>query len=288
MSEAEYEIPSNRLPKGFAESVERVPDVPATPRPAATIVLVRPGPAGPEVLLLKRNRTVGFVPGAYVFPGGRVDSEDASAELVERLDGVSPEQAAERLGMEESDRRAVAYYVAALREAFEETGIMIGRGPGGTPLPPAAGDASVRGVLAALHRGDRTFAEVVADLDVTLDGGAVEYIAHWITPRAEPRRYDTRFFVAAVPGDTEALPDGSEITQAVWLSPEAALTRHEEGTLPMIFPTIKTLQSLLGFESVQQLRDSFGAREIPTVLPRLVRTPGGVGIRLPEEEGGTA
>ena len=284
MSEAEYEIPSHRLPKGFAERIEHMPDAPATPRPAATIVLVRPGSAGPEVLLLKRNRTVGFVPGAYVFPGGRVDDADASAELVERLDGVSPEEAGDRLGMEPSDHGAVAYYVAALREAFEETGIMIGWGTDGDRVPPATADNSVRSALADLHGGDRTFAEVVSDLGVTLDGGAMEYIAHWITPRAEPRRYDTRFFVAAVPEGTEALPDGGEITEAVWLSPESALVRSEKGTLPMIFPTIKTLQSLLGFESVQQLQDSFGRREIPAILPRLVRTPTGVGIRLPEED----
>ena len=285
MSEAEYEIPSHRLPKGFAENVERVPDAPATPRPAATIVLVRQGNSGPEVLLLKRNRTVGFVPGAYVFPGGRVDAEDASPELAALLYGVSPAEAAKRLGVEESDDGALAYYVAALREAFEETGIMIGSTPNGDPLPPAAADDSVRGVLTALHRGERTFAEAVKELDVTLDGLAVEYIAHWVTPRAEPRRYDTRFFVAVVPDGTEALPDGGEITQAVWLSPEAALARNEAGSLPMIFPTIKTIQSLCGFESVLRLRDSFAGREIPTILPRLVRTPTGVGIQLPEEDG---
>lgn len=284
MTEPDFEIPADRLPVGFAETVDRVPTAPATPRPAATIVLLRDAGGPPEVLLLKRNRTVGFVPGAYVFPGGRVDAGDEAAQALERLSGVSVRQAALRLGMEEGDATAAGYYMAALREAFEETGILVGHHGDGTPVRGATEDEAIRAALVDLHAGTRGFGQLLEDLDVTLNGHALEYIAHWITPEVEPRRYDTRFFAAAVGRDTRALPDGSEITEAVWLTAEAALDRNLEGSLPMVFPTVKTLQSFVPFATMGDLFESFGGRSIPTILPRLVRTPTGVGIQVNESD----
>ena len=134
-----------------------------------------------------------------------------------------------------------------------------------------------------LTKGETTFRAILEGFDVTLEGRALEYIAHWITPLVEPRRYDTRFFAAAVAEDAEARPDGAEITEAVWLTPEVALRRNEEGTLPMVFPTIRTLQDLDGFTSLDSLFQSFAGRRIPAILPRLVRTPTGVGIQIPDE-----
>jgi 8-oxo-dGTP pyrophosphatase MutT (NUDIX family) len=283
MKKPDFEIPADRLPEGFAQTVGRTPDAPAPPRPAATIVLVRPGDGAPEVLLLRRNRTVGFVPGAYVFPGGRVDDEDMASVSLDRISGLSVARAAERLGLEPEDVTGLGYYVAALREAFEETGIMVARTSSGALAPDIGEHPEMERALTDLHAGSRGFAELLADLDLVLDGHAVEYIAHWITPEAEPRRYDTRFFAAAVAPKAQARPDGSEITEAVWLTAAAALERNRNGGLPMVFPTIKTLQSFLPFADVESLFESFAGRAIPAITPRLVRTPTGVGIEVPDD-----
>lgn len=278
-----HEIPKDALPEGFAEDVERVPESPTEPRPAATVVLIREGKSVPEVLLLRRTRTVGFVPGAFVFPGGTVDRDDASAELVERLDGISPGEAARRLGLPEgADPPAVAYYLAAVREAFEETGILVGRTEGGSP-PPGAGEMEeVLDLREALLEDDSLFPEVLDRMGCRIDGNALAYVAHWITPVQEPRRYDTRFFAAVVPRGRQAVLDEREMVEAVWVTPADALERNGRGELPMVFPTIKTLESLHSFHEPAEILEHFREREIPTILPRLVRTPTGVGIEMPE------
>ncbi|MBT8403867.1 MAG: NUDIX hydrolase, partial [Gemmatimonadetes bacterium] len=115
---------------------------------------------------------------------------------------------------------------------------------------------------------------------VRLAGDAVEYVAHWITPVVEPRRYDTRFFAAAMEGPAEVSVNAAEMSDAVWLTPGAALDRHREGRLPMIFPTIHTLESLAGHDSATAILESFRRRPVPPILPRLVRTEGGVGLEI--------
>ncbi len=282
---ADYEIPAERLPEGFVETVGTVPEVPAVARPAATVVLVREGSDGPEALLLRRNRATGFVPGAWVFPGGRVDAADSEEALVERWDGLTREGAAVRLGLgEEADPPAIAYYGAAVREAVEETGLWPGVAGGGAGV--GAGDAAGGGphrgfarAREALLGGGAPFAEVLNALDARLDGSAVEYIAHWVTPVVEPRRYDTRFFAARVPRGAGAVHDEREMTGAVWLTPGAALARHRRGRLPMIFPTIRTLEDLSEFATVEELLAYYRGRPIPRVEPEIVRTAGGVALR---------
>ncbi|RMH13022.1 MAG: NUDIX hydrolase [Gemmatimonadetes bacterium] len=284
MSGRDFEIPAERLPPGFAESIERVPEQPAVPRPAATIVLLRDGASGPEALLLRRVRSSGFVPGAYVFPGGRVDESDADPALVSRLDGLTPARAAERLGLHDAHPPAVAYYLAAVREAFEETGILLARSPGGSPPPTAAESAALLAERDALLADERPFAEVLDRLGLRIDGSVLEYVAHWITPLVEPRRYDTRFFAAQVPPHSEAVIHPSEMTDARWLTPEAALAACDAGDLPMVFPTIRTLEQLGGFASVREVLDAFAQRPVPAILPRLVRTPTGVGLEVEDDE----
>lgn len=280
MSKPDQVIPFDRLPAGLAESIEHPPEVPATPRPAATIVLLRDGDAGPEVLLLRRSRTAGFVPGAYVFPGGRVDAADADAELVARLDGLSVDFAARRLSLDDDPDTAIAYYLAALREAFEETGILVGHHADGSPPPTAAEDQSVDALRDDVMEDRITFAELLDRMACRLDGDAVGYLAHWITPEPEPRRYDTRFFAAKVPSTAEAIVDPREMTDAIWITPREALRRYYDGSLPLVFPTIKTLQQLAGYPSVDEALEDLGSRPVPTILPKLVVTPTGIGMDL--------
>ena len=276
----EFVIPFERLPERFAESIAHPPEVPVATRPAATIVLLRDGDAGPEVLLLRRNRSAGFVPGAYVFPGGRVDGSDADAALLARLDGLDEDRAATRLELPDGDPPAVAYYLAALREAFEETGILVAHNDDGVPPATAQEDPAVDRLRDDLMEDRASFAGILAELGCRLDGAAVEYLAHWITPLPEPRRYDTRFFAAKVRPGAHAIIDPREMTDAVWITPAAALERNHMGTLPMVFPTIRTLEDLDSFSSVDEILADLRSRRIPAILPRLIITPTGVGLEV--------
>ncbi len=282
MTDPRATIPFDRLPESFARALEHPPAVPAPAHPSATIVLMRAAGVALEVLLLRRVRTAGFVPGAFVFPGGRVDADDALPPLLARLDGLAPEAAALRLGLAvDADPPAVAYYVAALREAFEETGLLVGRDGGGRPAPSAEEDPGLRDLLAELRAGDDRFPSLLDRMGCRMDGAAVAYIAHWITPVVEPRRYDTRFFAAAVPAGREPLIHTAELSEAVWLTPAESLELNVRGDLPMIFPTIRTLESLLPFSAPEAVLEAFRGRAIPSILPRLVSTPRGVGMELP-------
>ncbi len=288
MADPEFTIPEDLLPEGFARTLESPPEEPVEPRPAATIVLMREGPGGRgeglEILLLRRVRSAGFVPGAWVFPGGRVDRDDATPALLERLEGLAPADASHRLALhEDAEPPAVAYYVAAIREAFEETGILVGRDADGATAPSITRRPEVRTLRDELLADEDRFPSVLDRMGCRMDGGAVAYVAHWITPLVEPRRYDTRFFAAAVSREQEVALAEAELTHHAWLTPAAALRRREEGTLPMVFPTIKTLQSLAGFDSPAEALAAFHERSIPTILPRLVRTSTGVGIEVDED-----
>jgi len=284
LTDSDHVIPLENLPEGFAESIEHPPAVPATPRPAATIVLLRDSIAGVEVLLMRRSRRAGFVPGAYVFPGGRVDAADAAEPAVAALDGLTPAEAETRLDLPGADPPAIAYYLAALREAFEETGILVGLRPDGAAPPTAAEDRSVDSVREALMADSISFAEALGSLECRIAGDAIEYLAHWITPKPEPRRYDTRFFAARVREGATPIIDPREMTDALWLTPDRALEGADDGSLPMVFPTIKTLEQLARFSSVEDALEAIGREPVRTILPTLVLTHGGVGMRLDSEE----
>lgn len=284
MRTREYVIPAERLPEGFLESLDSPPDPPATPLPAATVVLLRDGPAGVglEVLLLRRHQAAGFVPGAYVFAGGRVDEGDAAQRVLARTDGLSPERAAARLALPHGDPPAIAYYLAAIREAFEETGILMARDAHGQPAPAAAESPQMARWRDALLRDESTLADALHALDLRLAADALEYIAHWITPEVEPRRYDTRFFATAVSRDRQVTPHRPELVDAVWCTPADALERHGSGRLPMIFPTLRTLESLTAFSTPGEALAACSRQRIPTIQPRLVRRERGVSLIVPE------
>lgn len=263
--ERAFEIPASWLPAGFADRLGSPPPRPVKARPAATVVLLRDAAAALEVLLLRRDRGAAFVPGAYVFPGGRVDPDDADQSLLARVQGVDAEPAAE-------------YWVAAAREAFEEAGVLLARRADGEWAAAAATDPRVAGWRERLLAHQAGLGDALADLEASLDLRDVVYCAHWITPEAEPRRYDTHFFAAELPARREVGFDRREMTDAVWLTPSLALERFRAGRLPMVFPTVRTLESLARFHSVAEALDRLRDEPVRPVLPRLVRTAGGVGI----------
>lgn len=283
MSDKDHVIPFDRLPPGFAETVKHIPDEPVPTRPAATSLLLRDGPTGMETLMLRRTRRSGFVPGAWVFAGGRVDAGDGEDGIAERLTGLTHDEAALRLGLRPStidSPPAIAFYAAALREAFEETGILVAERADGSAVPSAGEDPEAGAVRDRLLADEIDFGETLDLLGAHIDASRIEYVAHWITPVQEPRRYDTRFFAAKVDPAREFALSPSEMSEGRWLTPEDALALHTAGELPMVFPTIRTLEDFCGFQSVDESLESFGAKPVPAILPRLVVTPTGVGLEV--------
>jgi len=233
---------------------------------------------------MRRSRRAGFVPGAYVFPGGRVDGSDAMPDVVEHLERLTPLSAAERLGLHDAEPPAIAYYLAALREAFEETGILVGLHHDGTAPPTAAEDAAVDAIREELMADRISFAEAIGRLGSRIAGDAIEYIAHWITPLPEPRRYDTRFFAAKVRAGSTPIVDPREMTDALWLTPAEALRRCDRGEVPMVFPTIKTIEQLASYRSADEALAGFAGAPVRSIMPTLVVTATGVGMQLDDDE----
>lgn len=217
---------------------------PVTPRAAATVLLVRNAAAGGiEVLMTRRSLTASFSPGAYVFPGGTVDAADGSAlatDLSDRRASQSDEQ--------------VRFAVTAIREAWEELGVLLARPTGQASQPIGPLPASAQNVPRDAHAEGFLAAVSAAGLQLAVD--AVWFYCHWITDRDLPRRFDTHFLVAEMPPAQEATPDNREQFEPIWISPAKALSRHEAGQFELIFPTIRTLRRMTGYRDVASLIDA--------------------------------
>ena len=221
-------------------------------RLAATLMLVRDGATGLEVAMLRRSLTASFVGGAHVFPGGAVDPQDASAAVAARCRGLDVAAANEVLRVPQD---GFAYWVAAVRESFEEAGLLVAEHDDGTPVDLSDADVASRFVThrGDVHAGRRKFADVLAEEDLYLPMDRVHPWSHWVTPIGPPRRFDTRFFVAAAPAGQEPLHDEHETIDSVWLSPLSALREFAEGRITIITPTIKSLEAIGRFPTVDTL-----------------------------------
>ncbi len=283
-------FPFHQLPPGYGRTLDHPSHPPATPRPAATLALLRDGRNGIETLLLKRSHRLGFIPGAYVFPGGGVDREDALPDLLSRLSGLSAHEDRARVGADSGEPAADseaslpprAFLAAALRETFEETGVLLAASPGSYRTFPVGGTCRGGKARARLLRGLLTFHQVLQELDMDLDAGALHLIGHWVTPEPEPRRYDTRFFAAEVPEGCPVEPHRQEVAEALWLTPAEALERNRAGRLPLVYPTLKTLEDLEAFRETGQALEHLGRRDLPRLLPTVVKKPNGVEISVDE------
>lgn len=284
-----------QLPPGFLQSLGGVPGTPVHPRPSATLVLMRAGREPLEVLLLRRSPISRFIPGAWVFPGGTVDREDADRQILSRIRHLSPEWARSRLGFPDSGPPAHAYWVAALRETFEETGILLRSGEDRHEDEPSARAttfadessahaeilASEPSARAKLLAGEMSFRQVLESLELALDAGALLYTGHWLTPECEPLRFETRFFSAEVPAEAPVEPHEKELVEAVWLTPRNALARNQEGALPLVPPTLFTLEELAGFRSVEEALGQLERKAVPRILPVPELIAGGIRFHLP-------
>ena len=247
----------------------------ATPLLAATVLLLRDGTDGMEVFMIVRHHESDFAAGALVFPGGRVDPEDydiaADAVLFPPQPGV--------------ELAAAALRVAALRETFEECGVLLARGRSESALVGAARLRAIETThRAAMTEGERTFRAVLEAEALALAPDRLVHYAHWITPEGTPKRFDTHFFLAPAPRDQAALHDGTEAVDSVWIAPDTALERTRAGTYKLVFPTQMNLQKLARHARSEAAMSAARASRVVTVLPKVERTADGMRtLRLPLE-----
>jgi 8-oxo-dGTP pyrophosphatase MutT (NUDIX family) len=257
------------------------------PRDAATVMLVRDAheaPAGIEVFMLRRNLSSVFVAGAHVFPGGAVDAEDDSAEMHALVVGIDDAEASRRLGRPSG---GLAFWVAAIRESFEEAGVLLARDAATGDVVSSATVEHLAATRAAVAAGERSFADVVRGAGLVLDGGCLRVFGHWITPSPAPRRYDTWFFLAPAPAGHAYEHDDIETIASEWVRPTDALALARRRELELIYPTYRTVEALSRFGTTSDL---FRAVDEAWVDPpralREVESTRAFQVRLPGDDEG--
>lgn len=242
---------------------------PAAPLPAATVVLLRDRPTGvAEVLLIRRHLDSKFAAGDYVFPGGKVERVDCPEDVEACCAGPGVEEAARRL-RRPGDARAIAYWTGAIREAFEEVGVLLAERTDGRPAClPLARLAEYR---QACQTEDAAFWAMLREEKLRLATDRLVYFAHWITPEERPFRFDTRFFAAPMPPGQDAVADDHEIIDVGWFTPSEALGALARREITLRLPTMRNLALMRGDFSLAELLHRLGNRPVPTIRPRLVR-----------------
>ena len=254
------------------------PSAERPPRPAATIVVVRDGTSGIEVLLSRRAERGDHSSGAWVFPGGIVDPGDRLAH--DCCAGIDDAAASARLGL---PANGLDYYIAAVRECFEESGLLFATDASGelVGLDDATG-AQLAAWRGPLHRNERPLGEMCRAFGLRLALDRLVYLSHWLTPLARPKRFDTRFFIAAAPSAQTAAFDGTEMVEQLWLRPAEALARANE--LKLMTPTQKTLELVGQYATVDALLAWARApREVALIMPRVANGKQGMRPVLPDE-----
>ncbi|MCY3933704.1 MAG: NUDIX hydrolase [Acidobacteria bacterium] len=246
---------------------------PVAARHASTVLLLRDSDRGVEVFMERRHIQSDFVGGAYVFPGGRVAPEDRVDEAL--CHGLTDREASARLALEEG---GLTFYVAAIRECFEEAGVLLAYDRDGRILDfsDRAVEEHFERLRGELNAGRQSLLDIAAAESLTLATDRISYWAHWITPEGQPRRYDTRFFVTRAPGNQTAGHDDHELTSSAWVTAEEALEHGRRKEWMIIFPTIRNLQKLAAFRTADEAIAAVDAQdEFPVMQPRVLlgRTP---------------
>lgn len=236
---------------------------PATPLPASTVVLVRPGDDGKfEVYLNRRPDQMDTYAGVHVFPGGRVEKSDYSADMLGLTRGLTPMEAQRQLGSELEPEICLAYWIAAVRELFEEAGIHFFLPAAGAFTDTLPQELSVRLALkrSALQRGEIDLPNLLLSEGLFCDLAQLSYFFHRVTPEHYTVRFDTRFYLAALPENQIPLHASEEVAESLWVAPNAALERAEAGNYRMMPPTLAVLRSLSSHRSWAALRHAFHLR----------------------------
>jgi 8-oxo-dGTP pyrophosphatase MutT (NUDIX family) len=249
----------------------------AKPRDAATLILMRDAALaepGIEILLVRRHTRSAFMPGAYVFPGGSIEAADYTRKAERICRGLSFQQAQDIIAGTHPPEKALAFFVAAIRETFEEAGILLAY----REIPDFVAfneDEKMRFTKyrRQVRKNPFSFATIIDKEGLRLATEKLFYFAHWITPEISPIRFDTRFFVAVAPSKQEAIEDELETTAHMWISPQKVLKEQEEG-LTVPFATLSNITVLAQFTSVDEVIASTRNKEIPTIQPTLTLKDG--------------
>jgi 8-oxo-dGTP pyrophosphatase MutT (NUDIX family) len=239
---------------------------PAEPRHAATVVLLRDATAGMEVYLLRRSASMAFAAGAFVFPGGSMDPRDMDLGD-EAWVGRSAAEWAQDLSCDEPIARALV--CAAVRETFEESGVMLAGADGDTVVADTSGDDWEADRLALLDRS-LSLADLLRRRGLVVRADLLRAWAHWLTPEIEPRRFDTRFFVAALPAGQRTRDVGGEADRVAWMTPAAAVAGSEAGEMVLMPPTLTALKDLTAYGAVAEVSEAAAARKVSRIMPKLI------------------
>ena len=246
---------------------------PTNPVPAATIMMLREGPRGIEVFMVVRHHQIDFASGALVFPGGKADPHDFDPRLLPLLDGAHPD----------ADMRAIQ--VSAIREAFEECGILLAREEGDVRLISGHHLAALGDYRRAVHAGEVNMLEFLEREKLRLACTELVHFAHWVTPTMMPKRFDTHFFLAAAPADHLAVHDGQELVDSVWIRPQDVLEQAARGERTVIFPTLRNVEKLAAFDTVSAAMAATAASRVVRVEPWTERRDDGTWLCIPMEAG---
>ena len=242
-------------------------------RPSSTVVLVRAAADSPEVFMVRRHEHSSFG-AAFAFPGGVVDAEDS--EIFEFCQGVTDEVASTRLGVEKG---GLQYYSAAIRELFEESGVLL--------ADCSAVDEDLMQVRSALNEGRLNWAEWVMESRLLLNCGQLHYFSHWVTPESLPKRYSTRFFLAVSPHGQLAEHCGGELTESYWVTAKDMLAVGRRGDAKLHYPTIKTLESVARYKDLASLVDwarSSAGWGVTSLAPAVIIRKGKPEIVMPGDK----
>lgn len=247
---------------------------PSIPIPSGTIILLRDDATeGLEIFMVVRHHQIDFASGALVFPGGKISPQDEDPDLAERCDGADP------------DPVLRAVQIGAIREAFEEAGVLLARPAGSDALIDGERLKTLEHYRDALHGCELTLTEFLEREDLRLACDRLTRFAHWVTPEMMPKRFDTHFFIARAPEDHVLAHDGHESVDSVWISPRRVLEEAEAGTRTVIFPTLRNVELLGESDTVDAATHAAESREIVTVLPWIEQRDDGNWLRIPEEAG---
>jgi len=263
------------------------PEHAATPRPAATVLLLREERSRPEVLMTRRAEQLTFMGSLWVFPGGRLEAADCSAAMAERVLPEAREACATLVaaaGDPLEPATSLGLHVAGCRETFEESGVLLARTRDGSPCDRSQIER-LKAHRETLAASGGEFLHMLLAEDLYLDVAPLVYWSHWITPALEAKRYDTRFFAIEVPAGQEASVDRTETTDHAWITAEAALERAAAGEMKMPPPTIATLTDLqetfARYSSLPAMLAGERGRSVPPILPKIVLEDSQVVVVLP-------
>ncbi|MGH3715324.1 MAG: NUDIX hydrolase [Micromonosporaceae bacterium] len=272
-------IPARILPDWLVEQARRFYETgqqPVAPRRAATVVLLRDAGDEVEVYTIRRATSMAFASGMHAFPGGAVDPRDADAAV--GWEGPTPAQWAERLGLED-EAAARSMVCAAVRETFEESGVLLA-GPSNDTVVGDVSGADWETARQALVDRELAFSDFLAERRLVLRSDLLAGWARWITPEFEPRRYDTCFFLAALPEAQLTRDVGGEADAVAWVKPSEAVTRHGRGEMAMLPPTVVTLAELSGEESVAAALRAAADRPLTPITPTITFTDEGAQLTV--------